>query len=74
MSLKNLNKNIIINEPQGVRGMIIPQRSDSYNNIFSNQKGPFVSMINVKEKLGLPPITGKVINHKNLNNNVYKNN
>ena len=74
MSLKNLNKNIIINEPQGVRAMIIPQRSDSYNNIFSSQKSPFVSMINVKEKLGLPPITGKVINHKNLNNNVYKNN
>ena len=74
MSLKNLNKNIIINEPQGVKAMIIPQRSDSYNNIFSSQKSPFVSMINVKEKLGLPPITGKVINHKNLNNNVYKNN
>ena len=74
MSKSIVNNNIIINEPRGVRGMIISQRSDSSLNIFHSRKSPFVSMINVKDKLGLPPIKGTVINRKSLNNNIFHNN
>ena len=74
MSKSLVNNNIIINEPRGVRGMIISQRSDSSLNIFHSRKSPFVSMINVKDKLGLPPIKGTVINRRSLNNNVFHNN
>lgn len=74
MSKSIANNNIIINEPKGVRGMIISQRSDSSLNIFHSRKSPFVSMINVKDKLGLPPIKGTIINRKSLNNNVFQNN
>ena len=51
-------------------GMLLPQRSSSMTNVFRTQKVPFVTMIHVEEKIGLPPVRRLKIKYKALNNNV----
>jgi hypothetical protein len=51
-------------------GMLLPQRASSMNNGYRTQKVPFVNMIHVEEKIGLPPVKALRVRYKDLNNNV----
>ena len=61
---------ILISHGKHGMGMLLPQRSSSMTNVFRTQKVPFVTMIHVEEKIGLPPVKKLKIKYKALNNNV----
>ena len=60
----------LINHGKHGMGMLLPQRSSSMTHVFRTQKVPFVTMIHVEEKIGLPPVKRLKIQYKALNNNV----
>ena len=62
--------NFLISHGKHGMGMLLPQRSSSMTNVFRTQKVPFVTMIHVEEKIGLPPVKRLKIQYKALNNNV----
>ena len=47
---------ILINQGRTGMGMLLPQRASSMNNVYRTQKVPFVNMVHVEEKIGLPPV------------------
>ena len=61
---------ILINQGRTGMGMLLPQRASSMNNVYRTQKVPFVNMVHVEEKIGLPPVKALRVKYKDLNNNV----
>lgn len=61
---------ILINQGRSGMGMLLPQRASSMNNVYRTQKVPFVNMVHVEEKIGLPPVKALRVKYKDLNNNV----
>jgi hypothetical protein len=60
----------LINQGRTGMGMLLPQRASSMNNVYRTQKVPFVNMVHVEEKIGLPPVKALRVKYKDLNNNV----
>ena len=60
----------LINQGRSGMGMLLPQRASSMNNVYRTQKVPFVNMVHVEEKIGLPPVKALRVKYKDLNNNV----
>lgn len=73
--MANINRSFIFAEEAKVRGMLVPQRSESTVIEKNPMKSPFISMVTIRDPLGFNSLYKPVVIERKKNNNeVYNRN